>query len=64
MVGKETQRASLRLKIYAPLAQLEEQLTLNQWVGGSRPSGRTNILICSCARVAELADAQDLGSCA
>ncbi len=25
----------------APLAQLVEQLTLNQWVEGSNPSGRT-----------------------
>ena len=26
----------------APLAQLAEQLTLNQWVPGSSPGGRTN----------------------
>ena len=27
----------------APLAQLAEQLTLNQWVPGSSPGGRTKI---------------------
>ena len=27
--------------VYAPLAQLEEQLTLNQWVLGSSPRWRT-----------------------
>ena len=29
------------VKNFAPLAQLVEQLTLNQWVDGSSPSGRT-----------------------
>ena len=29
------------IRVYAPLAQLVEQLTLNQWVEGSNPSGRT-----------------------
>ena len=32
---------ALRDKGNAPLAQLVEQLTLNQWVEGSTPSGRT-----------------------
>ena len=44
---------------YGPLAQLVEQLTLNQRVRSStlrRPIGNTD------ARVAELADALDLGS--
>ena len=55
-----------------PLAQLVEQLTLNQWVEGSNPSGPTTFLVCMMfqehgqsgitARVAELADALDLGS--
>ncbi len=43
---------------YGPLAQLAEQLTLNQWVAGSTPARPT----IESARVAELADALDLGS--
>ena len=31
----------------APLAQLAEQLTLNQWVPGSSPGGRTKIPVSS-----------------
>jgi hypothetical protein len=41
-----------------PLAQLVEHLTLNQGVTGSRPVWPTIFF----ARVAELADALDLGS--
>ena len=43
-----------------PLAQLVEQLTLNQRVEGSNPSRLTNFPLR--AKVAELADALDLGS--
>ena len=42
-----------------PLAQLVEHLTLNQGVTGSRPVWPTIFFF---ARVAELADALDLGS--
>ena len=31
----------------APLAQLAEQLTLNQWVPGSSPGGRTKLTLLS-----------------
>ena len=44
---------------YEPLAQLVEHLTFNQGVEGSSPSWLTSFSI---ARVAELADALDLGS--
>ena len=37
-------------------------MTLNHWVEGSSPSGRT-FFVTRFAVVAELADAQDLGSC-
>ena len=43
----------------APVAQLAEQLTLNQWVEGSTPSGR---ILLNYAAMAKLADALDLGS--
>ena len=42
----------------ALIAQLVEQLTLNQWVQGSNPCERTIFY----ARVVELADTLDLGS--
>ena len=45
---------------YEPLAQLVEHLTFNQGVEGSSPSWLT--ISFTCARVAELADALDLGS--
>ena len=61
-----------------PLAQLVEQLTLNQWVEGSNPLGPTIFFLLLItqhnflaflnegklyfAKVAELADAPDLGS--
>ena len=41
---------------YVSVAQLVEQLTLNQWVTGSSP---VRVII---AGLAELADAPDLGS--
>ena len=44
-----------------PLAQAVEHLTFNQGVGGSSPPWLT--IRIKLARVAELADAQDLGSC-
>ncbi len=57
---------------HVPLAQLVEQLTLNQWVRGSSPRWRTNhsfgaglrlgSVASTIARVAELVDAIDLGS--
>ena len=31
----------IRIEVHAPLAQLAEQLTLNQWVPGSSPGGCT-----------------------
>ena len=38
-----------RILIYAPLAQLVEQLTLNQWVLGSSPRWRTKDSLAQCA---------------
>ncbi len=31
----------------APIAQLVEQMTLNHWVLGSSPRGRTNLNFCT-----------------
>ena len=45
-----------------PLAQLVEQLTLNQLVVGSNPTRPTILLGSGGAKVAELVDALDLGS--
>src|SRR5512132_2249763 len=41
--------------LHAPLAQLAEQLTLNQRVGGSIPSRRTNPLVRSGLRILAVA---------
>lgn len=48
---------------HAGLAQLGEQLTCNQWVGGSSPLAGTKHNL-KFARVVELADTLDLGSSA
>ena len=37
-------RDSINELTYGPLAQLAEQLTLNQWVWGSNPQGSTILL--------------------
>ncbi len=34
-----TMRALLRVQLHSALAQLVEQLTVNQWVAGSSPAG-------------------------
>ena len=33
------------LRLCAPIAQLVEQMTLNHWVLGSSPRGRTNLFL-------------------
>ena len=63
----------MEIDLFGPLAQLVEQLTLNQRVGGSKPPRPTNnsrglrkmplfYLTHAWANVAELVDALDLGS--
>ena len=51
--ARETFFSNLHSSIYnlqssAPMAQLVEQLTLNQWVPGSSPGGCTTIVNCIC----------------
>ena len=50
----------MRQTSFDSVAQLVEQLTLNQWVVGSSPTGVTLFF----AQVAELVDAHVSGACA